>query len=261
MTSGSSGDGPAELVPQDLGLAVGLLVQLLPADDTQVVRGHRRQRQPAVGLQRAQCRALVQLGARCEPLRVVLGLDVAGLQGVPSRGLEDARRAVDRMTALCDRLVDHGRESGPLEADPTAALADALALLPRSDRGRVVADFAALPPVALGPLELSQVLHNLLRNALQHAPHAWVEARSSDDGVALSVHDDGPGIPAARREALFTPYVTGRAHAGGTGLGLPLVRRLVEEAGGTVTVAQGPRGGACFSLALPLLRCRHARAA
>ncbi|WP_416908680.1 MAG: ATP-binding protein [Polymorphobacter sp.] len=71
-----------------------------------------------------------------------------------------------------------------------------------------------------------------------------VEVRLADDGAALSIEvvDNGVGLPAERRDQLTEPYVTTRAR--GTGLGLAIVKKIVEDHGGTLTLADGPDGGA-----------------
>ena len=77
-----------------------------------------------------------------------------------------------------------------------------------------------------------------------------LELDSAGDEARLSVIDNGPGIPEERRATLFRPYASTKP--GGTGLGLATTRRIVEEHGGTVKLFNGPQGGACFTLALPL---------
>jgi signal transduction histidine kinase len=68
--------------------------------------------------------------------------------------------------------------------------------------------------------------------------------------VAITVTDDGPGVPDELRARLFEPYATGRP--GGTGLGLPIAQRIAVEHGGDLTYASPPGGGARFTLTLPL---------
>lgn len=77
-----------------------------------------------------------------------------------------------------------------------------------------------------------------------------LELDSTGDDARLSVIDNGPGIPEERRATLFRPYASTKP--GGTGLGLATTRRIVEEHGGSVKLFNGPQGGACFTLTLPL---------
>jgi nitrogen fixation/metabolism regulation signal transduction histidine kinase len=109
---------------------------------------------------------------------------------------------------------------------------------------------------------LRRVLVNLVRNGTQairdarkgdaRAPHGHVvvSARPDGDGAAIIVEDDGPGIPADRRERVFDPYFTTKTD--GTGLGLAIVKKIVVEHGGTVHVgASEELGGAAFVVRLP----------
>jgi len=100
---------------------------------------------------------------------------------------------------------------------------------------------------------LSSVVGNLLNNAVQHndegTAHVEVDAAPRDGTVVLRVADDGPGIPEARREEVFRRDVKG-LESEGTGLGLFLVRTLVDAYGGTVRVADNEPTGAVFTVEL-----------
>lgn len=87
--------------------------------------------------------------------------------------------------------------------------------------------------VAIDPRLMTQVLINLWKNAVE-AGAKRLNVAINDDGpaVSLSIADDGPGIPADRLEKVWIPYVTYKK--GGTGLGLPVVKRLVESMNGTI---------------------------
>lgn len=105
---------------------------------------------------------------------------------------------------------------------------------------------------------LRRAFSNLLQNAVDAGHEAGrsvsvrIAGRRSGSGrhLMIDVEDDGPGIPADRRAHVFQPFFTTRAR--GTGLGLALVARTIQDMGGSVEVVDGPRGGACFRLRLPL---------
>ncbi len=99
-----------------------------------------------------------------------------------------------------------------------------------------------------------QALGNLVGNALRHGrgtARIELAGARTDVGVALSVRDHGPGIPAAARAHIFDRYWQGRERRGGAGLGLAIVRGIAEAHGGTVAVSAPDDGGACITIVLP----------
>lgn len=101
-----------------------------------------------------------------------------------------------------------------------------------------------------------RVLRNLLGNASKHAQsRVVIEVRDSGDGVVVDVLDDGPGVPAAVRERIFEPFArvdTSRNRgSGGVGLGLAIIRRIMDAHGGTITVGDADLGGARFTAFWP----------
>ncbi|HSP96161.1 MAG TPA: ATP-binding protein [Candidatus Dormibacteraeota bacterium] len=100
--------------------------------------------------------------------------------------------------------------------------------------------------------QLHQVMLNLTQNALQamNGPGELTLAYRRDGGwVEITCADNGPGIPPEVEPRLFSPFCTSKSD--GTGLGLAIARRIVEEHGGTITGANRPTGGACFTVRLP----------
>ena len=115
-----------------------------------------------------------------------------------------------------------------------------------------------VPMVLARPQQIQQVLLNLLINAKDALLHhqcdmRQVELTSSvqDNGVALTVADNGPGIPESLGERVFEPFVTTKRARGGTGLGLSVSKSIVEGYSGTLTVSKTPGGGATFRVWLP----------
>jgi signal transduction histidine kinase len=101
---------------------------------------------------------------------------------------------------------------------------------------------------------LNQVFLNLLKNALEALEGSGgtvrVRLRREGDLVAVDVEDDGPGIDPALRERLFEPFVTSKPAGRGTGLGLPISRRIVQSCGGSLDVRSEPGQGTCFTVRL-----------
>lgn len=116
-------------------------------------------------------------------------------------------------------------------------------------------EYAELPPVPLHPSRFTQIVLNLLVNAARAMPDGGVltvaTARDGDCAV-IRVADTGVGIPPENRDRIFETGFTTRADDGGTGLGLPIVRELVEAHGGSIAVASEPGAGAAFTVRLPL---------
>ncbi len=105
------------------------------------------------------------------------------------------------------------------------------------------------------PMRLEQILLNLLTNAIRHSPDGGaieVSANPESAHTMFAVIDHGPGVPPELRERIFEPFERFDPHSGlGTGLGLPVSRRLAAALGGSLTVEETPGGGATFILKIP----------
>lgn len=112
-----------------------------------------------------------------------------------------------------------------------------------------------LPPVAGDSTLLRQVIHNLLQNAQDALgektdAHITIKTQVQQDRVALTICDNGPGFPEHLMAKLFEPYATTKLK--GTGLGLPIVKKIVEEHQGSIRVENLAEGGASISVSLPV---------
>ncbi|MFD7326061.1 ATP-binding protein [Streptomyces sp. NPDC059875] len=115
-----------------------------------------------------------------------------------------------------------------------------------------------LPDLWADPDKVDQVLGNLLENAVRHGEGTVTievaptcATTDGEKGTAVTVSDEGPGIPEESMGRVFTRFWRG-SKRGGTGLGLYIVKGIVEAHGGTITVGRGPRGGAEFRFILPV---------
>jgi len=130
----------------------------------------------------------------------------------------------------------------------------------RASRGGIELSLSTEPAeitVAADERRVRQIVFNLLSNAIKFTPaqgRVDVSARVDDGQVEVAVADTGPGIAAAELETIFEEFeqASDGKQAEGTGLGLPLSRRLVELHGGRLWVESEPGHGSTFRFTLPL---------
>jgi signal transduction histidine kinase len=175
---------------------------------------------------------------------------------VAARVLSEDARMEDTVTELLDlaRLDEHELDVASL---PEVDLDDVV-LEAASEPCRVPVDTTR---VSAGRVrgrrdQLARMMRNLLDNACRHADSVVALSLRTEDGVVeVCVDDDGPGIPPEKRETVFERFTRldeGRARdAGGMGIGLAIVKGVVEQHGGTVVVDDAPLGGARLTLRLP----------
>ncbi|TNF61295.1 MAG: histidine kinase [Burkholderiales bacterium] len=114
-------------------------------------------------------------------------------------------------------------------------------------------------PVRADRDRITQVVLNLLSNAVKYAPHGSGQVRlglrHDERGVTVEVQDNGPGIEPGQHAMVFEKFrqVSGESHyrPGGTGLGLPISRQIVNHFGGDMWLRSSPGEGACFGFSLP----------
>jgi two-component system, OmpR family, sensor kinase len=178
----------------------------------------------------------------------------------------------ERMGELVEELLLLARldQGLPLEREPVemAAVVEAAVDAARaSDPERPIDLDTQGPLVVLGAeSRLRQVVDNLLTNARVHTPAATpvhVRLASEDERVVLEVSDEGPGVPAEEADRIFERFHRidrSRARSqGGVGLGLAIVRSVVEAHGGAVAYGPRPAGGSVFHVTLPLAPAARSR--
>jgi signal transduction histidine kinase len=191
--------------------------------------------------------------------------------GDGNRYLEVLRQEAGRLTELMQDLMDYGR---PVDLNVTngsvgVVINDSVkACEPTAREANVelVSTVAEQRVQVQGDVRcLRQVFHNLIMNAIQFSPSPGiVEVEARDirraDGtwVQCAVRDAGTGIEAADMSRIFQPFFTKRA--GGNGLGLSIVQRIVEQHGGTIWAENRPAGGAALMLRLPSAPFNHSDA-
>lgn len=175
----------------------------------------------------------------------------------------------ERLGRLVNQVLDMAKiESGHAEwhstdVDLRALVTDAVkatAELARTKGAEIVLTAPdAVPSVKADPDRLTQVMLNLISNAAKFVPAQGgrIDVRLSADaeGLEVQVQDNGPGVPPADRDTIFEKFRQGGDALNrppGTGLGLPISRRIVDHFGGKIWLDQREGKGACFAFRLPL---------
>lgn len=171
---------------------------------------------------------------------------------------EVMKQEIDRLDKVIKALLDFGRPSKPtmMPTDPVEVLSDVVLFTSRFAGQSDVAiaeDYAPdLPRVMADPDQLKQVFLNLVTNAVQameeQGGHIDLSVTEQGDFVVVSVRDTGPGIPGDEIGKVFDPFYSTRD--AGTGLGLTIVHRIIDEHDGHIEVESSPEG-TTFRVSLP----------
>jgi two-component system sensor histidine kinase HydH len=223
-----------------------------------------QQRQREV-LRAEQLAAVGQLAAGVaheirNPLTSIKMLVQAGLEdgALPAEDLRVMEPEVRRMERSLRTFLDFARPPRP-ERRPTSlneVVQHTVGLIQGRAAKQRVEVSTDLPPEGVWLIgdgqQLEQVLINLTLNSLDVMPSGGalkVSLRSTPTEAVIEVADVGPGLSPEVLERLFHPFVSSKPT--GLGLGLVICRRIVEDHGGTVNAANGPNGGAVFTVRLP----------
>ena len=119
----------------------------------------------------------------------------------------------------------------------------------------LIKEYADLPPIRCYPDELNQVWTNILHNALQAMDYKGtliVTISQQDNNAVVAITDSGQGIPSEIKEQIFTPFFTTKAAGEGSGLGLDIVKKIIDKHDGKIEVDSEVGFGATFSVWLPM---------
>jgi signal transduction histidine kinase len=176
------------------------------------------------------------------------------------REREHLRAEINTDIAELDGLVDEVLLASRLEAAPQPEQLESVDLLALAveEGARVDASVDGSAANVHGEERLlRRALRNLLENARRYGGgeiRVELEDKSAA-GVEIRVSDNGPGVPEAYRERIFEPFFRLPGHAeraGGVGLGLALVRQIIERHHGRIRCVKPPEGGGCFVISLPV---------
>jgi len=200
----------------------------------------------------------IQLSAERLQLKLA-GKLVNGDADMLQRGTQTIITQVQAMKRMVDDFRDYARLPAP-ELEPldlNGLIIEILGLYETSP-ARIETHLAGdLPLIRGDATQLRQVVHNLVRNAedaLEGRDNATITLSTQTQGrmARLVIADNGPGFPVEMLPRVFEPYVTTKAK--GTGLGLPIVKKIIDEHGGTIEIHNAPEGGARMDIALLLVK-------
>jgi len=181
-----------------------------------------------------------------------------------ARGTQTIINQVQAMKRMVDDFRDYARMPAPevAELDLNELIGEVLGLY-ESSSARIESRLAAdLPPILGDATQLRQIIHNLLRNAEdalegRDGTRILIQTEAVGRQASLTIADNGPGFPVELLPRIFEPYVTTKAR--GTGLGLPIVKKIVEEHLGTIEISNASEGGARIDIRLPLVKAEEAK--
>jgi signal transduction histidine kinase len=275
-TATQAGDRSRELIP-DYAILEDEIGQIMRSRNAAISALRHHEDELASALRRLEEQdRLVSLGILSASVAHELNTPLAVLNGSIEKLLETTRdahtlerlqrmqRVAQRLQRISESLVDFARvrqqHMEPVAIRPL--IEEAWSLVAIDERASSVEFINQVPSEenVMGNADrLIQVFLNLLRNAMNaiEAPAGRIEARSRKQakagmrGVAITIDDNGPGIPAHVLPDIFEAFVTSRLDARGTGLGLTVAEGIVTQHGGTITANNRAEGGARLEVWLP----------
>ncbi len=192
----------------------------------------------------------------------VADLQASGADGEVLEEVRDAREAAERVRLIVRdlRLFSRAEEARRGRVDVREVLESTLRMAWHEirHRARLVKAFDEVAMVEANEARLGQVFLNLAINAAHAIPEGRAETnqirvatREENQRVVVEIADTGVGMSSELMEHIFTPFFSTRPAGVGTGLGLPICRRLVEDIGGELRVASRPGKGSTFTILLP----------
>jgi signal transduction histidine kinase len=176
--------------------------------------------------------------------------------------LQDGLHGIEEITTLVRTMKNFSRlDKGNIESFSVEEGLESALLIARPQLkyvADVAREFDSVPQIMCSPSQIRQVLLNLIVNAadamatMQRRGVLTLRTRiTSSDTVQIDIGDNGPGISAEDISKIFDPFFTTKPIGEGTGMGLSICYRIIENHGGTITVSSRPGKGTVFTLTLP----------
>ena len=171
---------------------------------------------------------------------------------------DDLRKDVDEMNMMLEGYLafargDAGESSSPV--DMQAFLYELQADAERQGH-RATVSYSGQPEVTVRPQAFRRMLHNLVSNAARFGKEIAISGVRDHRYLTITVDDDGPGIPAEKRDEVFKPFLrlddARNQNIAGSGLGLAIARDIATSHGGDITLSESPMGGLRASVRIPV---------
>ena len=238
------------------GEAIEPLPEVGPADVRQTTSAFNRMQGR---LQRFMRDRLQMLAAMSHDLRTpitTLRLRAEFIEDEDSRS--KILETLDEMQRMTEATLSFVREEAAVEPTRTVDLAALIESI-TADLADLGHDVTFVPServvFACRPNGVKRALRNLIENAVRYGGGASIVLREADDGMTITVDDDGPGIPAEQIERMFEPFVrlddSRNQETGGIGLGLAIARSIIRSHGGDIELANRKEGGLRATVTLP----------
>lgn len=165
---------------------------------------------------------------------------------------------IDRINAIVEDMLLIAKPSAPMlkETYMETIVQDVLSLSQQTLEAKSIRVHVRLDrvPLSIDPKQMMQVLYNLLYNSIEAVGEDGTICLYSDVGETYNmyVYDSGSGIPKDMQETIFEPFITTKSS--GTGLGLTIVKRIIENHGGTIALHDSSEKGTTFVISLPIRR-------
>jgi two-component system osmolarity sensor histidine kinase EnvZ len=207
--------------------------------------------------QRTEMLAAVSHDLRTPLTRMRLELEMLADGQAQQSDLEGLRADLDEMVNVVDGYLAFARGEGQeaIVATDLGSLLQEVAQRASAGRSPVLVELESPVTLPLRPVAMRRCLTNLVQNAVRHARWVGIRVAAQGDHVWIAIDDDGPGIPADQREAVFKPFsrleASRNPSTGGVGLGLTIARDIVLGHGGDIELTEAPEDGLRVLVRLP----------